>query len=125
MLSQRRQSILTARQLENRVDLANPGGAKFPLMKKSAQRRQRIVLPSPGELRLLQILWRIGRGTIEDTVKSSCESPPPNYMTVQTLLRIMERRGQVDHSQDGRSFVFSPLFRPSTVSRLSILGCIT
>jgi len=94
-------------------------------MKKSAQRRQRIVLPSPGELRLLQILWRIGRGTIEDIVKSSGESPPPNYKTVQTLLRIMERKGQVDHSQDGRAFVFRPLIGPRDVRRLSIREVVT
>ena len=89
-------------------------------MKKAAQRNQTVVLPSPGELRLLHILWQIGGGTIEDIVKSSRENPPPNYKTVQTLLRIMERKGQVDHSQDGRAFVFRPLVGPRDLRRLSI-----
>jgi predicted transcriptional regulator len=94
-------------------------------MKKATDRRHTIVLPSPGELRLLQILWRIGGGTIEDIVKSSRENPPPNYKTVQTLLRIMERKGQVDHSQDGRAFVFRPLIGPHDLRRLSIRQLIT
>lgn len=94
-------------------------------MKKATERRQKIVLPSPGELRLLQILWRIGGGTIEDIVKSSRESPAPNYKTVQTLLRIMERKGQVDHSQDGRAFVFRPLMGPDDLRRLSIRQLVT
>ncbi len=89
-------------------------------MKKAAQRKHKVVLPSPGELRLLDILWRIGGGTIEDIVKSSRENPPPNYKTVQTLLRIMERKGQVDHSQDGRAFVFRPLIGRGDLRRLSI-----
>lgn len=79
-----------------------------------------MVLPTPGELRLLEILWRIGGGTIEDILEAADENPAPNYKTVQTLLRIMERKGQVDHSQDGRAFVFRPLIRRRDVHRLSI-----
>jgi predicted transcriptional regulator len=114
-----RRSILTARHHLG-VDLANGTSQNLLVMKKVAQRRRKIVLPSPGELHLLQILWRIGGGTIEDIVKSSGESPLPNYKTVQTLLRIMERKGQVDHSQDGRAFVFRPLVGPRDLRRLSI-----
>jgi predicted transcriptional regulator len=87
---------------------------------KKAQRKEKVVLPSPGELRLLHILWRIGGGTIEDIVKSSRDNPAPNYKTVQTLLRIMERKGQVEHSQDGRAFVFRPLIAPDDLRRISI-----
>jgi BlaI family transcriptional regulator, penicillinase repressor len=89
-------------------------------MKKAAQRKQKVILPSPGELRLLQILWRIDGGTIEDIINSSRENPQPNYKTVQTLLRIMEHKGQVHHSQDGRAFVFRPVIGRSDLRRLSI-----
>src|SRR5258708_37928643 len=90
-----------------------------------AQKNQKAALPTPTELRLLEILWRVGEGTIDDIVKSSRENPPPNYKTVQTLLRIMERKGQVDHSQDGRAFVFRPLIGPHDLRRLSIRQLIT
>src|SRR3989442_8598611 len=113
MLSRRRQSIVTAlRNQEIELTLRTGAAQNLLVMKKAAQRRQKVVLPSPGELRLLQILWRIGGGTIEDIVKSSRESPPPNYKTVQTLLRIMERKGQIDHSQDWPAFRFRPLVWP-------------
>src|SRR5437870_5622549 len=121
MLSRRRQSIVTARHNpEIGLTLRTGAAQNLLVMKKAAQRRQKVVLPSPGELRLLQILWRIGGGTIEDIVKSSRESPPPNYKTVQTLLRIMERKGQVGHSQEGRAFVFRPLIGRGDLRRLSI-----
>lgn len=87
---------------------------------KKTKRSQEAVLPTPGELRLLQVLWRIGEGSIEDIVNAAGESPAPNYKTVQTLLRIMERKGQVDHSQKGRAFVFRPLIGQNDVHRLSI-----
>jgi predicted transcriptional regulator len=84
------------------------------------QQSQKVELPTAGELRLLQILWRIREGTIDDIVMASEEEPPPNYKTVQAWLRIMERKRQVDHKQDGRAFVFRPLISRGEVHRLSI-----
>ena len=81
---------------------------------------KKAVLPTPGELRLLQILWRIGEGTIDDIVRASEQDPPPNYKTVQTWLRIMETKGQVDHKQEGRAFVFWPTVARRDVYRSSI-----
>ena len=78
------------------------------------------VPPTPAEVRLLEILWRIGAGTIDDILKASGEKPPPNYKTVQTLLRIMEKKGQVDHQQVGRAFLFRPLIERGAVHRSSI-----
>jgi len=87
---------------------------------KKAKRRADAVLPTPGELRLLRILWRLGEGSIEDILTAADENPTPNYKTVQTLLRIMERKGQVDHFQKVRAFIFRPLIRQNDVYRLSI-----
>ena len=56
-----------------------------------------MVLPSAAELRLLEILWRLGEGTIEDVLQASCEYPPRNYKTVQTVLRRMEAKKLVSH----------------------------
>ena len=89
------------------------------------QQSQKALLPTPAELRLLQILWRIGEGTIDDIVRASGENPPPNYKTVQTLLRIMERKGQVDHKQQGRAFLFRPRVWREDVHRLSVRHVVT
>jgi predicted transcriptional regulator len=82
-------------------------------------------LPTAGEVRLLQVLWRIGQGTIDDILRASEEDPPPNYKTVQTWLRIMERKGQVGHKQRGRAFVFWPLIDRGVVHRLSLRHLLT
>jgi len=94
-------------------------GRTISAMGKTRQIKK-TVLPTPAELRLLQILWVMGEGTIDDIVKASGEDPAPNYKTVQTLLRIMERKGLVDHKQQGRAFLFRPLVGRGHVHRLSI-----
>jgi predicted transcriptional regulator len=89
------------------------------------QQSRKVELPTPGELRLLKVLWRIREGAIEDIVLASGEDPPPNYKTVQAWLRIMERKGQVDHRQEGRAFVFHPLITRGDLHRLSIRNLLT
>jgi predicted transcriptional regulator len=93
-------------------------------MRKKRQ-SQKVLLPTPGELRLLQVLWRIREGSIEDIVNASDENPSPNYKTVQTWLRIMEGKGQVEHRQEGRAFVFRPLLSRGEVHKLSIRHLLT
>jgi BlaI family transcriptional regulator, penicillinase repressor len=77
-------------------------------------------MPTAGEHELLEILWRLGEGTIDDILKGSGEIPPPNYKTVQTLLRIMESKRLVTHRLQGRAFVFKAQVRREQVNRISI-----
>src|ERR1700716_2652155 len=78
------------------------------------------LMPTAGEHELLEILWRLGEGTIDDILKGSGETPPPNYKTVQTLLRIMENKRLVTHRLQGRAFVYKARVRRAQVNRLSI-----
>jgi BlaI family transcriptional regulator, penicillinase repressor len=65
-------------------------------------------LPTNAELLILNVLWDLRDGTVEDIVGRLGPSPPANYKTVQSLLRIMESKGFVRHTHRGRAFVFSP-----------------
>jgi len=59
------------------------------------------LIPTTAEFRLLEILWRLGEGTIEDFLRASEKDDPLNYKTVQTVLRIMENKKFVSHSSRG------------------------
>jgi predicted transcriptional regulator len=72
------------------------------------------------EFRLLEILWRLGEGTIEDFLRASEKDDPLNYKTVQTVLRIMENKKFVSHSVRGRAFVYRPRVKRNEVSRISL-----
>lgn len=86
--------------------------------------RSTMTLPTSAELRLLELLWRLGEGTVEDLLRTSCEKPPLNYKTVQTILRIMESKKLVKHSMRGRAFAFRPLVRRAEVTRLSLYSLL-
>lgn len=82
--------------------------------------KRKTVLPTRAELRILQVLWQLGQATVEEVVSYSHSSPKPNYKTVQTLLRIMEQKGLVEHASRGRVFVFQPRVTREQVGQLSV-----
>lgn len=77
--------------------------------------------PSPtltdGELRLMRVLWRQGPSTVAAIVDAVAGDNPPAYNTVQTMMRILERKGFVSHRKDGRAFVFHALVDESRAQR--------
>ena len=62
-----------------------------------------------GELPLMQVLWEKKRATVGDVVASLAAEPPLAYSTVLTTLRILEAKGYVRHTKEGRAFVYEPI----------------
>ena len=78
------------------------------------------VLPTRAENKILQVLWELGQGTVDDVINHPSQNPKPNYKTTQTILRIMEEKGLVRHMNRGRVFVFEPCVSREQVGRLSV-----
>lgn len=87
---------------------------------KVARGKRQLSVPTPAEMRLLQILWDREEATVEEVVNAHPEKERPNYKTTQTLLRIMERKGFIAHESRGRVFVFRPSVSRKTIDHLSI-----
>lgn len=82
--------------------------------------RKNSVPPTRAELRILQALWDLGPATIDEIIHHSSFSPPPNYKTTQTILRIMEEKGLARHTSRGRVFVFEARVTREQVGRISV-----
>jgi predicted transcriptional regulator len=61
------------------------------------------------ELRLMDVLWEKGQATVSDVADALPQNPALAYSTVLTTLRILETKGFVRHTKDGRAFVYHPL----------------
>ncbi|HTZ60475.1 MAG TPA: BlaI/MecI/CopY family transcriptional regulator [Acidobacteriaceae bacterium] len=88
-------------------------------------RNKKLPVPTPAELRLLQILWDLQDGTVEDVVNAHPEKERPHYKTTQTLLRIMENKGFITHEVRGRVFVFRPLATRKSIDQLSVQALVS
>ncbi|MCE6988083.1 BlaI/MecI/CopY family transcriptional regulator [Dyadobacter sp. CY323] len=65
------------------------------------------------EERVMQILWDIKRGFVKDVIDRMGEPAPP-YNTISSLIRILEKKGFVDHKAYGKTHEYFPL-----ISKLS------
>jgi len=73
-----------------------------------------------GELPLMQVLWEKGCATVGDVAASLSADPPLAYSTVLTTLRILEAKGYVRHTKDGRAFVYEPVVIQEEASRKAL-----
>ena len=80
----------------------------------------KLTVPTAAEMRLLQILWELEEGTVEDVVNAHAQKERPNYKTTQTLLRIMEKKRFIGHEARGRVFVFKPLVSRKKIDHLCV-----
>ena len=73
-----------------------------------------------GELPLMQVLWEKRRATVGDVAASLSADPPLAYSTVLTTLRILETKGYVRHTKEGRAFVYEPVVFQEEASRKAL-----
>jgi predicted transcriptional regulator len=60
------------------------------------------------ELRLMNVVWEKGRATVAEVAEALKQEPQPAYSTVLTTLRILEKKGYLQHKKAGRAFVYEP-----------------
>lgn len=81
-------------------------------------RRQSATL-TEAELPIMEILWQKGSAVVTDVVAGLSNSAVA-YNTVLTTLRILERKGYVRHTKEGRAFVYHPVVERGEASRKAV-----
>ena len=66
--------------------------------------------PTSRELEILKVLWEYGACSVRQVHRLLPAAKDLAHNTVQTLLRIMEDKGLVDHYVEGRTFIYRPRF---------------
>lgn len=77
------------------------------------------------ELRIMQVIWDKGPGTVQQILDALTDTPILAYNTVLTTIRILERKGYLEHSKDGRAHIYSPLIEREDASRSEIRHLIS
>lgn len=72
------------------------------------------------ELRIMNVLWLKGSGTVQSILDALPDTPSLAYNSVLTTIRILERKGYVEHVKDGRAHVYAPLVGQKDATRSEI-----
>jgi BlaI family transcriptional regulator, penicillinase repressor len=68
------------------------------------------------EDQIMQILWKLNEGFVNDIIEKMPE-PKPAYNTVSTIVRILEKKGFVDHKAYGKTHQYFPLITRQEYTR--------
>src|SRR5688572_4275527 len=71
-------------------------------------RRQSPAL-TDAEAQVMAVLWQQNTAAVSDVVAALKKARPVTYSTVQTILRILEKKGYVTHDKVARAFVYRPV----------------
>jgi len=72
------------------------------------------------ELRIMNVLWLKGSGTVQAILDTLPEKPALAYNSVLTTIRVLERKGYIAHSKDGRAHVYVPMVGRKEATRTEI-----
>ena len=70
--------------------------------------RNRSATLTEAELRIMNVLWEKGSGTVHEVLEALPGGPPLAYNSVLTIIRILETKGYVKHVKDRRAHVYIP-----------------
>ena len=75
------------------------------------------------EEQVMKILWHLGEGLVKD-VRDQFPDPKPVRNTVSTIIRILERKGFVEHKTYGNVYVYHPLVSKDLYSKSQLFGLV-
>lgn len=82
-------------------------------------RRQSATL-TEAELRIMEVLWQRRSGTVQQVLNGLPQKPALAYNSVLTIIRILEKKGYVEHAKDGRAHIYAPVVEREDARRSEV-----
>lgn len=76
------------------------------------------------ELRLMEVLWAKGPSSVQQVVDALPADAPLAYNSVLTTIRILEKKGYVQHDKDGRAHIFKPVIARQEAARSEVRNLV-
>jgi predicted transcriptional regulator len=76
------------------------------------------------EEEIMVMIWKKGACTVSDLIKEM-DDPKPAHSTISSFIRILEKKGYVDHKAYGRTYEYFPTMEKSDYSKGRLSGLIS
>ncbi len=72
------------------------------------------------ELKIMKIVWEMAPASVNGVLEAWVDKPIPAYNTVLTMMRILERKGYLKHTKQGRAYVYEPLVNQTSARKKAV-----
>ena|SRR5947209_7156852 len=73
------------------------------------------------ELEIMEVLWKLGSGTVQQVLE---KMPPPGpklaYTTVQTMLTVLYRKGKATRTLKGKAYEYAPALSRKKATHIAL-----
>ena len=87
------------------------------IFRMSAKKLIKMKRLTKAEEQVMQILWDLERGLVRDVI-NQLPDPKPAYNTVSTVIRVLEKKGFMDHKAYGTTYEYFPLINKEDYTRV-------
>ena len=82
--------------------------------------RRRSETLTEAELRVMNVLWTHGPATVQQVLEHLPEKLDLAYNSVLTTIRVLEKKGYVQHTKDSRAHIYAPMMGRDEASRSEV-----
>lgn len=75
------------------------------------------------EEEVMQLIWDLERCTVSDLLDKMGEPKPP-HSTISSVVRILEKKGFVDHKAFGKTYEYFPIVAKETYGKSSLFDVV-
>jgi predicted transcriptional regulator len=72
------------------------------------------------ELRVMNVLWSKGPATVQQVQDGLSDKHDLAYNSVLTTIRVLEKKGYLKHTKDGRAHIYAPVIAREQASRSEV-----
>jgi len=76
------------------------------------------------EEEIMQIIWRLRKAFVKDIIAELPDSDQP-YTTVASIVRLLEKKGYVEHKSYGRMHEYTPIIARSDFRKRKLKNLVT
>jgi len=75
------------------------------------------------EEEIMQRIWEAGRCTVSDLLETM-DAPKPPHSTISSIVRILEKKGFVDHKAYGKTYEYFPVVDKTEYGKHSLIDVL-
>ncbi|MBK7429297.1 MAG: BlaI/MecI/CopY family transcriptional regulator [Saprospiraceae bacterium] len=76
------------------------------------------------EEEIMQLIWQLGPCTVSQVIDLIEEEPKPPHSSISSIVRILEKKGFVDHKAYGRTYEYFPIVSKEEYSGSTVKSLI-
>jgi predicted transcriptional regulator len=66
----------------------------------------------------MQVFWKLKKAYVKDVIEQLPDDPKPPYNTISSVVRLLEKKGYLDHRTYGKTYEYFPVISKAAYRKM-------